>query len=200
VKLVPQIWGLVFILGTVPAAGQVTATAGGSPDRIIVAIPVTASIAVRCAFAANAAPSGTYATPDLNVGFTHDFLFALQCNAPSRVAVVSANGGLLAPLGVPPPGYTFLAPYRVTLALVGDAGVPAVNAECGAQALTAAAAFSCPFRGPASTSQGLKLAGSSSGASGSYLRVSAPVYTGAEILVASPAYDDTLTVTLSTAQ
>jgi hypothetical protein len=191
---------IVALLCATPAYAQATAVAGGNPDRIDVAIPVTASIATRCGFATGAAPSGTYNTPDLNNGFTHDFTFKLQCSGPLRVAVVSAHGGLSASVGTPPPGYTAFAPYQVTLSLAGDAGVPQASAACDAQALVLTASPPCSFRGPASSDQGLRLDGSSGGVSGSYLRVSAPVYAGTGNLVASSAYRDTLTVTLSTSQ
>ena len=176
-----------------PAHAQATAVAGGSPNHIDLAIPVTASVANRCSMTIG----GDYTASDINAGFAHDFGIVLQCNVASRVAVASANGGLLAPVSAPPPGYTKLAPYRVTLNLVGDTGVTAANAVCEAATLTGSAASPCTFRGPATPTQGLKLNGASSGAAGSFMRVSAFAYAGPDTLIASTAYADTLTITLS---
>ena len=80
----------VFAQTTAYAVGQ------GSPNQIILSIPVTASVGGRCGFAAGSAPAGTYNQPNFDVtGLNHDFEFKLECTGPSRVAVVSANGGLL---------------------------------------------------------------------------------------------------------
>jgi hypothetical protein len=187
--------GTLLCFFVMSASAQTTAVAGGNPNHIDLSIPVTASVAVRCGIAIG----GTYTAPDINAGFTHDFDFVLQCNVPTRVAVESVNGGLLAPVSTPPPGYARLAPYHVTLHLVGNAGVTSVTADCEAQVLLASTALPCTFKGPASTTQGLKLNGASSNAVGSYLRVSAPIYAGANRLIASSGYADTLTVTLSAA-
>jgi len=184
---------LLILICPQPAGAQTTAVAGGSPNHIDLAIPVTASVANRCVFTIG----DTFTAPDIDAGFTHDFDIALQCNVASRMAVVSTNGGLLASVPPPPAGYSRLAPYRVTLNLVGNTGVATVNAVCDVATLTASAAAPCGFRGPASPSQGLRLSGPSSGASGSYLRVSAVPYAGTGTLVASPSYTDTLVVTLS---
>jgi hypothetical protein len=183
---------LSLLLGSAAARAQTTAVVGGSPDHIDLAIPVTASVANRCGLTIG----GTFTSPDINAGFTHDFEIVLTCNAASRMAVVSANGGLLAPVPTPPAGYARLAPYRATLNLVGNGGVTA-NAGCDIATLAAAAAAPCSFRGPASPTQGLRLSAPSIGAPGSYLRGSAIPYAGTGTLVASPSYTDTLTVTLS---
>jgi hypothetical protein len=108
--------------------------------------------------------------------------------------VVSSNGALIAP-GVAPAGYTTSAPYDVTLNVVQNAGGPATGTCAVANLVTGG---SCTFRGPASTSQGLLVAVSQN-QSGSYIRVGAPIYAGANTLVASTGYADTLTVTLSPA-
>jgi hypothetical protein len=179
-----------------PAAAQTTAVYGGAPDHIDIAVPVTTSIAGRCGF--SSAPSGTYDAGDLTQGFAHDFPFAAACNTPFRVAVVSQNGGLNA-AAVAPPGYSASAPYEVTLMLIGDAGVVPSNATCLADALASATAVPCSFRGPATPYQGLKLNGPSSGVTGSYLRVFAPAYRGATMLLASSNYRDVLTVSISAA-
>jgi hypothetical protein len=185
---------LLFASCATAAGAQITAVAGGSPNHIDLAIPVTASVANRCSFTVG----GTFAASDINSGFTHDFEIVLDCNVASRVAIVSTNGGLTAPGAAPPTGYARLAPYRVTLNLVGSSGVATANAACEVATLTAVAAAPCSFRGPATTTQGLRLGGPSIGASGSYLRVSAVPYAGTGILIASPSYADTLIVTLST--
>jgi hypothetical protein len=172
---------------------QTTAVAGGSPDHTDLSIPVTASVANRCSFTVG----GAFTASDINAGFTHDFTILLQCNVASRMGVVSTNGGLLAAVPQPSEGYTRLAPYDVALNLVGNAGVTTVNAVCNVATLASAAEVPCSFRGPASTTQGLRLSGPSTGAVGSYLRVSATPYAGAGTLVASSTYADTLVVTLS---
>lgn len=175
------------------ADAQITAIAGGSPNHIDLAVPVTASVANRCGFTIG----GTFTASDINAGFTHDFEIVLQCNVASRMAVVSTNGGLLAAVPATLQGYARMAPYRVTLNLVGNTGVATVNAVCDVATLAAGAAAPCSFRGPASPTQGLRLSGPSSGAAGSYLRVSAVPYAGVGTLVASSTYADTLVVTLS---
>ncbi len=182
-----------WVIWPVGAQAQTTAVAGGSPANITLSIPVTASVATRCSFSV----SGTYDAPEITTGFTHDFGMTLQCSTAVRVAVVSANGGLLAAVATPPLGYGRLAPYDVALSLVGNSGVPTVTATCAVAMLTATAGAPCTFRGPAGSSQGLRLGGASTAASGSYLRVSAPVYAGSETLIASTTYADTLTVTVS---
>lgn len=154
---------------------------------------MTASVAARCNFSI----SGTYDVPEIISGFSHDFSMVLQCSPAVRVAVVSANGGLLAAIASPPPGYSRLAPYDVALSLVGNSGVPTATAACAANTLTSSAGAPCTFRGPATSNQGLRLGGASSAASGSYLRVSAPAYAGSETLIASTTYADTLVVTVS---
>jgi hypothetical protein len=173
--------------------------ADGSPSEIRLALPVTASVASQCGFASGAAPNGAYSAPNLYSAFAHDFAFRLACNVPLRVAVVSANGGLLSPDGGIGAGYTNLAPYTVALNLTGNAGVTSVSAACAARDLSAAAATPCSFRGPASPARGLLLNGASNQDAESYLRVSAAAYadSGDGILVASPVYADTLTVSIS---
>ena len=185
----------ILMMGPVPAHAQTTAIAGGTPADIALAVPVTASVAARCAFSVG----GTYTAPEITAGFTHDFTIALQCGTAARVAVVSGNGGLLATVPAPSIGFSRLAPYDVALNLVGNSGVPTATASCAAAALTSATGAPCSFRGPASATQGLRLSGASTAASGSYLRVSAPAYAGTETLIASDTYADTLTVTLSAA-
>jgi hypothetical protein len=181
--------------GPASAATTAYAVGEGSPNNIPLAIPVTASITTACGFAPNAAPNDSYFAPSLDQGFTHDTSFTLQCSTPLRMAIVSSNGGLLTP-GAAPAGYSALAPYNVTLNIVGDGALTA-NGTCTAATLSAGSGSPCTFRGPSSTTQGLKLNGPSNNQAGSYVRISAPIYAGSNILLASTGYADTLTVTLS---
>jgi hypothetical protein len=190
---------MLLLVFSEPAVSQVTAVEGGNPDHLELALPVTASVAAECGFADGAAPQGSYVAPDIEAGFTHDFVFSIQCKGPSRVAVESRNGGLRAPAFAIPTGYSGLAIYRVTLHLVGNTGVPVANADCESSSLSGVSLQPCEFRGPSSATRGLLLAGPSAGIYGSYVRIGASRYTGGDILVASSAYADTLTITLSAA-
>lgn len=181
-----------------PTAGRAQTTAyaagQGSPNQIVLQVQVQASVGGRCGFAAGALPSGSFDQPDFDVsGFTHDFPFALECTGPSRVAVVSSNGGLLTG-GTVPAGYATKAPYDVALHLVGASG--SADASCAVATLVDGG--SCSFRGPATTGQGLRLAASSIGQPGTYIRVSAPAYASTQTLAAGR-YADTLIVTVSVA-
>jgi len=178
-----------------PANAQTTAYAvgQGSPNQIVLTIPVKASVGGRCGFKAGTAPSGTYNQPNFDVtGLNHDFVFELDCTGPSRVAVVSTNGGLKT-AGSVPAGYTTLAPYTVALNLVGSSA----TATDSCLAATLVTGSTCAFLGPASTSVGLRLAASSINQSGSYLRVTAPPYSAASPQLVAGSYADTLTVTIS---
>jgi len=181
--------------GPASAATTAYAVGQGSPNNIPLSVPVTASITASCGFAPDAAPNDSYFAPNLDHGFTHDTAFVLQCATPLRMAIVSTNGGLQTAVPAPS-GYTALAPYDVTLNIVGDGAVTA-SGTCAAATLSASAGSPCAFRGPASSGQGLKLNVPSNNQPGSYVRVSAPLYPGPSILVASTGYADTLTVTLS---
>lgn len=187
---------LLAAAAAMPAQAQVTAIAGGSPDHITLDVPVTASIGGSCGFKDGNAPNGTRDVGEITTGFSTDFPFVLQCTGPLRMAVVSANGGLLASTGTLPTGYSNKAPYDVTLHVVGASATTA-EASCQAGVLTTTAGVPCSFRGPATTSQGLRLNVASYDVPGSYLRVSSAAYAGAAILAASNTYTDTLTVTLS---
>lgn len=177
---------------TVYAAGQ-PGVVGGNRQLPVM---VTASVGGHCGFATGSAPSGTYTQPNFDVaGLNHDFSFVLDCTGPSRVAVVSANGGLLTG-GAVPTGYTTLAPYTVALNVVGSTAT--ATGSCAVATLTASAGAPCAFRGPVSQSQGLLLNSTSVSQPGTYLRVSAPAYSGPSTLV-SGSYSDTLTVTVSAA-
>ncbi len=177
---------------TVYAAGQ-PGVVGGNRQLPVM---VTASVGGHCGFATGSAPSGTYTQPNFDVnGLNHDFAFVLDCTGPSRVAVVSANGGLLTG-GSVPTGYTTLAPYDVALNVVGSTAT--ATGSCPVATLTASAGAPCSFRGPVSQSQGLLLNSTSVSQPGTYLRVSAPAYSGTNALVGGT-YSDTLTVTVSAA-
>lgn len=163
------------------------------PPPAVLSIPVTASVGGSCGFAS--APTATYNFPNLDTGFTADTGFVLNCNGRSRIAVVSVNGGLQAN-ETAPTGYTTLAPYTVTVRMAGNTGAP-VEASCDAATLKLSSGSACGFRGTAGFSTGLELGVPSNGQPGSYVRVSAPIYSGINALVASSSYSDTLTVTLS---
>lgn len=162
----------------------------GSPSQATLSIPVTASVAAPCGFVT--APDGSHDEPDFDDhAWQVDFPFVIDCNVASRVAVVSANGGLKTP-GSVPAGYTTLAPYDVSLNVVQNSGT--ATGSCAVANLISGG--SCPFVGPAAVGQGLAVAVSQN-QPGSYVRVSAPAYAGADVLIASEDYVDTLIVTLS---
>ncbi len=190
---------LAAAVGLESAAAQTTvyAPGQGSPNEVQLPIDVLASVGGRCGFAENEAPSGSFDQRNFDVtGFTHDFLFKLNCTGPSRVAVVSSNGGLKT-AGTAQPGYSVLAPYDVSLHLVSNTATTA-DATCAASTLVAGTGSCADFLGPASTTQGLRIAAPSTNQTGSYLRVAASAYNQAvgPTLIAGE-YADTLTVTLS---
>lgn len=177
--------GAAFAQADAYAPGQ------GSPNKVDLHVNVKAQVGGVCGF--DTVPDADYTIPDVDLGFTQDTAFVLNCNGASRVAIESANGGLVAS-GSVASGYTNNLDYKVTLHLEGDSALTA-DADCDASTLTSGG--SCSFIGPAGYSQGLELAGPSTSVSGSYVNISAPAYSGASNLVASSAYQDTLTVTLS---
>ena len=177
-----------------PARAQVTAYASGqgSVNSIDVAVEVRASVRSRCGFAAGGAPAGNIDQADFDQsGFTKDFAIQLNCTGASRIAVSSTNGGM-ATQTTGGTGYGTKAPYQVALRMVADNGNSAA-AMCEAATIGDG---SCTFAGTASTATGLRLAGASTKANGSYLRVSAPSYSGSAPLVAGR-YTDTLSITVS---
>ena len=178
-----------------PAHAQVTAYAAGqgSVNSITVGVDVRASVRGRCGFATGGAPSGSIDQADFDqTGFTRDFAIQLNCSGASRIAISSANGGM-AVSATGGQGYAAKAPYQVALRMVADNGTSA-SASCDAAALASGGA--CSFAGVAGEIKGLRLAGASTKANGSYLRVSAPAYSGADTLVAGR-YSDTLSITVS---
>lgn len=182
----------VFAGGLTPAevVAQPTATHGGAQDRIDFSIPVTASIAARCGF--SSLPNGSVQLGNLEAGFSRNIPFVLNCNTPMRVAIVSQNGGLTAPVQATP-GYANRLDYAVTLHLVGTGGVSVVD-TCDASALSAASLASCSFKGTASATVGLRLPQGSRKEQGSYIRIASAPASG---LAASDAYTDVLALTLS---
>jgi len=191
----------VILLGlpsTAMAQTSGQAVYGKSPSSVTLTVNVRASVSSSCTFSAGAAPSGTYSVGNVEGAYSIDVDFSLRCNTPSRVGIVSDNGGLRA-AGVPsvPTGYARLAPYQIMLRLAGDAGSTA-QATCQSPTLTAETG-GCIFRGPATTTRGLRLPGPSRDAPGSLIRISSEGYSEPAILIASNAYADRLTVTISPA-
>lgn len=180
------------LAGTAQAQGVQTAYAGGSP--IVLTIPVTASIGGRCGFADGALPAGSFHKANFDQsGFSAQFDFSLNCTGPSRVAIASANGGLLTQAGSAT-GYRDKADYQISLNLQASDGSKA-QASCAASAVAGGGA--CAFAGTASASQGLHLAASAINQPGSYVRVSAPAQSAALPSLVEGTYSDVLTVTVS---
>lgn len=179
-----------FAQTTAYAVGQ------GTPNSIVLnGIFVKAQVVSHCGFAT--APGGTYNQPNFDVtGLTHDFNFVLDCTGPSKVAVSSANGGLVKPgaTGLPA-GYTATAPYNVELFLDGTTN----DAQLTCAASTLVVGGTCGFAGSALLGQGLALNAPATTANTSQLRVRAPAYNYATspVLVDGTTYADTLTVTVS---
>ena len=192
---------LALLASTAPAMAQNvpnTAYHGGSPTSITVSVPVIATVGGSCGFAAGAAPSGSYNAGAIDTtAWTNDFTFTLQCTGPSRLAIVSQNGGLKrGPAAVVTPGYTDLSPYNVAVSIVRTGGTTTGN--CPASELLTSASGVCALRGTASPTVGLYVNTPSFNLGGSYVRVSAPAFPGPDIL-REGAYADTLIVTVSPA-
>lgn len=171
----------------------------GSPPNIALPVAVTTTVPEQCGFAPNGAPNDTYDAGDIRNGWTHDTDFTLECNGPLNMAITSENGGLLAS-GSPASGYSNLEVYSVTLHIAGDNSTSA-SATCTTdELLQTLGSSTCGFFGTAATAVGLNLNSSSEDQSGSYIRISNVNYAGPPpTLIASNAYTDTLTVTLSPA-
>lgn len=186
---------VAFCAAVAPARAQVTAYAAGqgAVNSVEVGVEVRASVRSRCGFAAGGAPVGSIDQAEFDQsGFSKDFAIQLNCTGASRIAVSSVNGGM-ATATAGSAGYGTKAPYQVALKVVADNGTSA-TASCDAATLSAGG--SCPFAGTAGSATGLRLAGASTKANGSYLRVSAPSYAGSAPLVAGR-YSDTLSITIS---
>jgi hypothetical protein len=192
---------LGVLLGALPSAATAQtsgeAVYAGSPSSVALGVNVTASVSASCSFTTGAVPNGTYSVGNVMNSYSIEVTFRLRCNSPSRVGIVSNNGGMLAE-SVPsvPAGYARLAPYRVTLRLAGNAGASEVS-SC--ESLTLISHGSCEFRGPAGPTNGLRLPGPASDTVGSFIRISSDGYSAAPILIASNSYADRLTVTISPA-
>lgn len=188
-------YALPFIAFASPAFAETTAYAvgQGSPNQITDSINVIASVGGRCGFVT--APSGSHNEPSFDDhAWQKEFPFQLDCTGAFRMAVLSANGGLVTS-GVAPQGYSTKAPYDVSLHVVGNAAT-ATSLSCSAESLTAGA--SCSYAGTASNTNGFYHAGPSTNQTGSYVKVSAPAYSGQSVLV-SGNYEDTLTVSVAAA-
>ena len=187
---------LAGLLGTGAAQAQSvqTAYAGGSP--VVITIPVTASVGGRCGFVGGALPSGSFNKDNFDqTGFSAQFDFSLNCTGPSRVAISSSNGGLLASAAAAA-GYRNKADYQVSLLLLANNGT---RAEANCAASTLASGGTCGFAGKASTTQGLQLASTAVNQPGSYVRISAPAQGAASSVLIAGSYSDTLTITVSPA-
>lgn len=184
-------------MGAAPAAAQglsSTVYVGGS---LPLSVPVTASVGGRCEFAAGEHPTGEYDAGAIDAqAWTHAFDFTISCNTASRVAVVSLNGALKTSPAVADAGYYTAAPYTVELELAGNTATSVQ--DCDASTLLVSSGTPCSFRGPASSTAGLRLNGPATGTAISYLRVHAPAYAGPGSLV-SGGYSDTLYVTIAAA-
>jgi hypothetical protein len=203
---------LAFAAAPLPAQAQTTnlgapfvkydaaSPSGYDKGSHILQIPVRAQVTPACGFAT--APNGSRNVGELNNAFSESFDFQIRCSTPSRVGVVSTNGGLLAVGAGIAPGYTALAPYEVALNLAGTtsvAGGPIVaSATCPASSLKLVGS-ACGFFGAATPTNGLRLPAGSIGTTlpSSSIRVFAGSYAGADVLIASTNYSDTLTVTVS---
>ena len=195
-------FALAALLAALPAVARAQtsgeAVLGGSPREARLTVNVTSSVSGACTFSAGNVPGGTYSVGNVEGAYSVNVPFSLSCNSPSRVGVVSDNGGLLA-AGVPtvPNGYARLAPYQITLSLAGNAGSTA-QATCQSPTLTASAS-GCTFKGPATSTRGLRLPGPSLDVPGSFLRISSQGYAEPATLIASNSYADRLTITISPA-
>ena len=168
------------------------------PAQAVLTIDVTASVGGTCGFATGAAPSGTVNAGAIDTtAWGQNVPFTVQCTAPWRIAVSSANGALkTANAGAT--GYATIAPYDVALNLPYDTGTSTgtVTSTCPVAQIDAALGSSpCNFKGTATTTNGLAVPRSFN-LSGSYMRVSAPAYSGPSVLVQGT-YNDTLIVTVS---
>ena len=168
------------------------------PDKAVLTIDVTASVGGTCGFATGLAPSGTVNAGAIDTtGWGQNVPFTVQCTAPWRIAVSSANGALKT-TATGATGYATVAPYDVALNLPYDTGTSTgtITSTCPVAQIDAALGpTACNFKGTATTTNGLQVPRSFN-LSGSYMRVSAPAYPGPSTLVAGT-YNDTLIVTVS---
>lgn len=165
------------------------------PAKAIINIDVKASVGGTCGFATNGAPNASFTGLPIEAGWTRQVPFTAECTAPWRIAVSSLNGALKNAATVPV-GYTNKAAYDVALNVASDGGT--VTGTCPvAQIDQALGSSSCNFKGTASTTNGLQVL-RSFGLAGSYIQMTAPAYSGSDVLYSGD-YSDTLTVTVSPA-
>ena len=165
------------------------------PPQAVLTIDVKASVGGTCGFATNGAPNGTFINLTVEAGWTAQVPFTAECTAPWRIAVSSQNGGLKNATSVTL-GYANKAAYDVALNVSSDGGT--VTGTCPVAQLDAALGSSpCNFKGTASTTNGLQVP-RSFGLGGSFIKMTAPVYAGSDVLI-SGSYSDTLIVTVSPA-
>ena len=165
------------------------------PDNATILINVKASVGGTCGFATNGAPNASFTGLPIEAGWTRQVPFTAECTAPWRIAVSSQNGAMKNTSSVPT-GYTNKAAYDVALNVASDSGT--VTSTCPvAQIDQALGSSNCNFKGTASTTNGLQVP-RSFGLSGSFIQMTAPAYTGSDVLI-SGTYNDTLVVTVSPA-
>ena len=165
------------------------------PPQAVLTIDVKASVGGTCGFATNGAPNGAFANLTVEAGWTAQVPFTAECTAPWHIAVSSQNGGLKNATSVTL-GYANKAAYDVALNVSSDGGT--VTGTCPVAQLDAAMVSSpCNFKGTASTTNGLQVP-RSFGLGGSFIKMTAPVYAGSDVLI-SGTYSDTLIVTVSPA-
>ena len=165
------------------------------PDKATIAIDVKASVGGTCGFATNGAPNASFTGLPIEAGWTRQVPFTVECTAPWRIAVSSQNGAMKSATSAST-GYSNKAAYDVALNVSSDGGTVASTCPV-AQIDQALGSSSCDFKGTASTTNGLKVLRSFDLA-GSFIKMTAPVYNGTDVLV-SGSYSDTLTVTVSPA-
>lgn len=168
---------------------------GGSPNKAVLSIPVTASVGGQCGF--YTAPDADLPVGEIDrVAINETVNFVPECTAPWHIAVSSQNGGLLTsgPADAAN-GYLNKAPYTVALNVNNEGGSP-VTASCQVANLQTTGG-ACSFKGTASQTDGL-LVPRSYRLAPSNIQLTAPAYAGPGILI-SGNYADTLTVTVAPA-
>ncbi len=164
-----------------PAETTAYAAGQGALNRIEVGIDVRASVRARCGFADSGAPSGSVDQAEFDrLGINRDFAIRLNCTGASRIAVASLKGGLVA--AETAPGYAASAPYRVELRMVEATTArwpPPVARQRRSRRLGPASSPGPPAPRTACCSTPHRPR-----ANGSYLRVTAPPYTGTAPLLA----------------
>lgn len=187
----------IVVAAAQPAAAQTFQyayyDASPKPASTSLSIPVTAKVNTRCGFQ-------EVINKNVDAGFIDEtnwsdsVSFVPECTTRWRIAISSANGGLLTSgAASPADGYLNKAPYTVALNIKTDEGD--VNRSCAAADLHSTAGSACDFKGTASMTEGLRVARSYQ-LTPSSITVSAPKYAGPGVLI-SGTYQDTLTITVS---